>query len=881
MIGQTILGRGFRVKATCCSCEPDHVTDPSPVGSVSSSSSMEEAVFDCYKNLGEWMYSYSAQSDELSSGTTEESMVEEEKSQTVTFLEKPNRYSTGFIARLPSGAVGDATQGADLTNFLSRPVLINSYVWNESDPIGTTVNINPWQLFFNTTSIKNKMTNYAWLKCDLKIKILVNASPFYYGTTLVSYHPMPNFHTQSITVDTGQRFFIPYSQRPHIWIYPQNNEGGELTLPFLWHKNWLSTLVNQDFIDMGKLTYFPVVVLQSANGVVASGVTISTYAWAENVILSGPTTGLVMQSDEYNMKPVSSIASAISNAAGALSGLPLIGSFMTATQIGANTVASVASSLGFSNPPVIDNTMPVKNQGIPQLASPEISYPVEKLTIDPKNELTVDPGAVGLPSDDELSIQHLTSRESYLCTFSMSTTHINDDLLFSSAVTPEMFDIDSSPTAPMYLTPMGWVSAMFNNWRGDVIFRFRFICTQFHRGRVRIIYDPSGSAATNILNTTGTQSTVFNEVVDLTKDTNVEVRVPYQQALAWCTTFNPTQASQIPFSVTSSTTFKHVPSVTNGTIAVRVVTSLTAPTLSSTINCIVSVRGAENLEFANPSDVSTRYSYFVSQSDEYEETDSTIVIAGHSTPTLYKERYLVNFGEQITSIRQLLRRYQWYRTVLKTGSIAASVAYKQINMYKIPPFYGYNNNGWDVVKGLIVPGSNFNFNYCGNTYLHWIIPAFIGQRGSINYSFVQDGSLQTFQLVARQPNASLVKCTDADLAVVGTTAVNTEYMRDVLLNGASSSGIMAANNYTTAGVTWQFPNYSAYKFNVTSPANFTAFIGQDDTDTQSQTILIGSYKNTTAGNINHQFVAAGTDFMPVFFLNVPTVFVYSGNPVAV
>nr|ULF99945.1 MAG: hypothetical protein 2 [Marnaviridae sp.] len=725
------------------------------------------------------------------------------------------------------------------------------------------------------------MTNYAWLKCDLKIKIMVNASPFYYGTTLVSYHPLPSFHTQSITNDTGTRYFIPYSQRPHIWIYPQNNEGGEMTLPYLWPKNWLSTLVNQDFIDMGKLTYFPVVTLQSANGVAAGGVTISTYAWAENVVLSGPTSGFVMQSDEYSMGPVSSVASAVSNAANALTGLPMIGSFMTATKIGASTVASIASSLGFSNPPVIENTLPIKNQGIPQLASPEISYPIEKLTIDPKNELTVDPSAVGLPPNDELSIQHLTNKESYLTTFNWSSVDASDALLFSSAVTPEMFDIDATPTAPMYLTPMAWISSMFNHWRGDIIFRFRFICTQYHRGRVRIIYDPSGSAAANILNITATQSVVFNEVVDLTKDTNVEIRVPYQQALAWCTTFNPVSAAQVPFTVGSGTTFKHVPSITNGMIAVRVVTSLTSPILASTVQCIVSVRGAENLEFSNPSDISTRYSYFSPQSDEYEETDSNLVIAGHSKPNLDPNRYLINFGEQITSVRQMLRRFQYYRSTSYSNAFGGAVQYKQISMYKIPPFFGYVVGGWDTAKGVIATGTNFPMNYCGNTYLHWIIPAFIGQRGSINYSLVQDGSLATLQMAARQPTVSLVQCTETAISLSGSSSVATSAMRDTALAGASSSGIMAANNFTTAGVTWQFPNYSSYKFNVTSPLNFTAALMQDDTDTQSQRILTGSTKSSTATTASHWFVAAGTDFMPLFFLNVPTVFVYASLPVAV
>ncbi len=853
---------------------------PDPVCLVSPPCS--EVVDDnCYVNLGKLLWE--SQSEEISTGTVENSPVQEDKVETVTFLEKPNRYTTGFAANLPPGSIGDATTGADLSEFLSRPVLINSYTWNEADTVGTTVNINPWQLFFNTTSIKNKMTNYAWLKCDLKIKILVNASPFYYGTTLVSYHPLPNFHTQSITNDTGTRYIIPYSQRPHVWIYPQNNEGGEMTLPFLWPKNWISTLVNQDFIDMGKLTYFPVVVLQSANGVSGTGVTISTYAWAENVVLSGPTTGFVMQSDEYSSKPVSSIATAVSNAAGALSRVPIIGRFMTATQIGARAVASIASSLGFSNPPVIDNAMPMKIQGLPILASPEISYPIEKLTIDPKNELSVDPGIVGLPSHDELSIQHLVSKESYLCTFSWASTDSPDALLFNSAVTPVMFDMDGSTTAPIYFTPMGWVSNMFNNWRGDIIFRFRFICTQYHRGRVRIIYDPSGSSAANILNTTATQSVVFNEVVDLTKDTNVEIRVPYQQALAWSSLFNATATSQIPFTVGNSTIFNHVANTSNGLLAVRVVTSLTAPILSSTIQCIVSVRGADNLEFANPSDIYQRYSYFVPQSDEYEETTSDLVIAGHSTPTIDPHRFLLNFGEQIVSIRQILRRFQWYRTSiiqLYNGNGAKAKVYK---MYKIPPFYGYDSTGWDSAKGIIATASNFSFNQCGQTYLHWILPAYIGQRGSINYTVIYDTPYSSKSFVSRLPNTAVGSVSITDVITSnGSDGIVTVGNKVSTFLGAASSGMSGTSCYTQASLNWQMPNYSQYKFNVTSPSNYSATISQDDTSRQAQLICNGaarvSFTSPAVYSAMDMFIGAGTDFMPVFFLNVPTVFRYSSEP---
>ncbi len=877
MIGQNLVRTGACGSSQCCSSRQDEVIVPGSISRSSDVSSTSEGVLEV-KNY-DWYFPYAYQSAEYESmGTTEDTNTTEEVAETVTFLEKPNRYSIGRYANLPDGAMGDATIGADLGEFLSRPVLIDSYTWNESDAIGTAVTNNPWQLFFNTASIKNKITNYAWLKCDLKIKILVNASPFYYGATLVSYHPLPNFHTESITKDTGQRYFIPYSQRPHIWVYPQNNEGGEMVLPFLWPKNWISTLVNQDFLDMGQLTYFPVVALQSANGVSSAGVTISTYAWAENVVLSGPTAGLVLQTDEYSLKPVSSIATAISKAAGQLARVPVIGKYMTATQIGANTIASIASRLGFSNPPIIDNAMPIKIQGNPILASPEISYPIEKLTIDPKNELTVDPSNVGLESIDELSIPYLAGKESYLTTFTWSTSNSADALLFNTAVTPVMFDLDNTATKPMYFTPMAWVSNMFNHWRGDIILRFRFICTQYHRGRVRIIYDPSGSSTQNILNTVATQSTVFNEVIDLTKDTNVEVRVPYQQALAWSSLFNATSASQVPFTVGSSTTFNHVANVSNGLLAVRVVTALTAPVASSTIQCIVSVRGAENLEFANPSDIYKGYSYFVSQSDEYEETSSCEVIAGSKIPTLDPHRYLTNFGEQIVSLRQMIRRFQWYRSSNTIGTVSGAAKFKQYLMYKIPPFYGYQTNGWDSAKGLITTATNYQMNMCGQTYLHWLTPAYIGQRGSVNYTVITSSMYPCVSYVSRQPNTTLGSVSYGDSTTSsGNDGIITIGVKVTNFKGAASSGMAANSLFSQGSLSWQMPNYSSYKFNVTSPANFNATISQDDNSKQSQNILLGT--PTTGSSIQHHMhIGAGTDYTLLYFLNVPTVFVYSGDP---
>lgn len=134
----------------------------------------------------------------------------------------------------------------ELARFLSRPVLIKTHTWAQTDSFATTTTWDPWYLFFNSTPIKNKLNNYAFINCTLKLKFVINASPFYSGAMAFTYCPLQNLNGNSIIADPGQGELIPYSQRAKVWIFPQTCEGGELKLPFFYHKNWLNITSAQD-----------------------------------------------------------------------------------------------------------------------------------------------------------------------------------------------------------------------------------------------------------------------------------------------------------------------------------------------------------------------------------------------------------------------------------------------------------------------------------------------------------------------------------------------------------------------------------------------------------------------------------------------------------
>merc|ERR1711881_122584 len=154
---------------------------------------------------------------------------------------------------------------------------------------------------------------------------------------------------------------IAASQRPHVYLDPTNSQGGTLTLPFFWYKNALS-IPEQEWRDMGDIIIHGMQELKHANGA-TDQVTVSVFAWAEEVSLSIPTANepgsLVPQmgeiftpqiQDEYGTGPISRPAGVVAKAAGALSNIPGIGMYARATEMAASTVSSIATMFGYSRP---------------------------------------------------------------------------------------------------------------------------------------------------------------------------------------------------------------------------------------------------------------------------------------------------------------------------------------------------------------------------------------------------------------------------------------------------------------------------------------------------------------------------------------------------
>lgn len=708
---------------------------------------------------------------------------------------------------------------------------------------------------------------------------------------MVSYNPLKSFSAPFI--GTSGESAIPLSQLPRAYLYPSASQGASMMIPFIYHRQWLDITSATDVRNMGNIVFTVLDSLKTAS-TSTSEITIQVYAWMEDIQLSGPTCGLSLQSgraDEYGKGVVSSAASAIAQAAGTLKSIPSIKPYATATQMIADTTSTIAKNFGFTNVPVVDDVHSLKPTPFPHMAATDIGTSIEKLAIDAKNELTIDPKVCGADFGDELLVSNIVGRESYYTSFTWTTAAAASDLLYNVRVTPSIVNTTAGTNQTILNgTPTWLVSRMFNNWVGDLEYRFKIICSQYHRGRLRFSWDPNGPIAS----TSETTTEVYTKIVDIAECTDVVIRVPYMQDTGYLYT-----AGQSVAECWATTPVSKVPFFDNGVLTVRVLTELSAPTTSADVTVLCFVRGCDNLEFANPKviDIENRISPFTVQSgllayDNDDEDESSIALQPFRKPDFHEMIYM---GEVVKSLRSLLRRAQYVRIAMRPTAVSSS---DNKGMYRIwfnryPPSPGYDPNGIDSanpLNGVLVQ----KYNYVPWNYITWLGQCFLGCRGAMMWYANTQSSIPLVETAlsrsSRPPNQG-VSYAASDYTPTYYTSSSQSAFNSVVctqLNGASQ-GTSITNQRTCASNSAVIPFYSIYKFRQSYPG--TAVLGTFVADSRFDFVQYNATVNPKVdATANAQsgtdfsvsfYCAGGTDFSFVFFLAVPTLFQYASFPTPV
>lgn len=791
-------------------------------------------------------------------------------------------------------------QDASLENFFSRPIKVTEIEWpvNGGSPVSFT--FDPWTLYFENKRVINRVTNYKLMKANLRVKFMLNGNTFYYGRLLVSYRPQPGLDITTKLRPGISADLVEASQRPHLYLNPTESQGGELFLPFFTPLNMID-VAGQGWEEMGNVTLSSLQTLKHANGA-TTPITISVFVWAENVDLAGLTQtdpgSIVPQAKEEWKGIVSKPASAVAKVAGALKSVPGISNFAIATEIGAKSIGKMAALFGYSKPtmPEIHPFQPMSRQS---MADTDGKENIVKLTVDTKNELTIDPAVAGIDAGDELVIHDIASRESYLTTFDWAVGTTVEQLLFNIVVDPCVYHEYGTTNPEIHMPACSYATYPFQYWKGSMKYRFQIVCSGHHKGRLKFVYDPVGTPAGG----NAEYNTAYTQIVDIAENNDFCLEVGWGQTTPWRQHLGLSQPANTTFGATPLSYNSLFSRYGNGTLAVYVVNELTVPnsTVNNDIQVNVFVSACDDFEVAAPTDQYLGNLGFTPPAvavperalrgevlPQSEEIDD-VPIAGppvlnHMGPMCPTDSIInrIHMGEAITSFRTLLKRYNLHEVMAfdetefnGTGAVLKFVR----TMFPFDPGYtSFSNADNNIIQDV----TSGNYAYARMTLLNYLKPAYGGWRGSIRYTVdttfnvTTDSALTNPDIgdstwsVSRLASdlTGVITSIPKDDVIYPSTTTLASQKADLLNVNENSSGITGATRWSTKVnpiQSFEIPYYSPYRF---APAKRRTLWTVPDVY-QSSYELLGTCIPGILPFYAFNYVAAGEDFTLMFYLSPP------------
>lgn len=548
--------------------------------------------------------------------------------------------------------------GMDISHFFERPILVQSWEWDDNTSFAEQ--LSPWYSYFSHASIAPKLLGFSRLSADLEVEIRINGSPFRFSQIMASYRPLFSMYKTRandpcslsdysggylpedgcIVAGTTLKNFsggvnftlLARSQRQCTYLDVASSTGGKLVLPFVHPFNALrvnnmigtnatnqATLFGQELTAMGTLHFESLATLRNMQVATTAGVTIDVFVRAINAkawLSSGVATA-VPQGQER--KP-SQIASSIASAASVFKYIPVIGSYATLAETIAGAGSKVLQFFGYTPRP--DTALPQYVTGYSFPVESSVTFPkkVRNLGLDHANNVIVDPAVINGDSNDPLALASFCARPSLLCrTYFASALNVDDPILILPIApfhcVTELQTSSELPTVRrVQLTPCALAAINFRYWRGTMCVRLQTVQTSFHRGRLRVAWEPEiGNQTSNGQADMVAKYEGYQQILnwDLSAKQAVTMKIGFGARKGRLTvprlgTPGLTDVSFItntegtPTSVASSTiTVDNYEDYFNGFLRVSVLTRLQAPDVTYPVPITVHV-WYEDMEFYDP-----------------------------------------------------------------------------------------------------------------------------------------------------------------------------------------------------------------------------------------------------------------------------------------
>jgi hypothetical protein len=230
----------------------------------------------------------------------------------------------------------------------------------------------------------------------------------------------------------------------------------------------------------------------------------------------------------------------------------------------------------------------------------------------------------------------------------------------------------------------------------------------------------------------------------------------------------------------------------------------------------------------------------------------------------------VHYGEEITSFRQCLKRYNLHSV---SGVPSSGPVWYTRRANNVPYHRG---RAPGAIHEATSNAGDYDFNYCYMTLLNYLMPAFTGYRGAMRWKYLTFGGDQnsTGMLMAtrRSVPAAYTESVAPSDGVADPSAMHRE---GVLRLPHTWPGSHATATGVNPCLEVEYPYYSNFRFGMAKEADLTSSVFNDWFHDLRWYVNV-PHEGSPARMAN--YVSVGEDFSLYFFTGAPILHYYSWLP---
>lgn len=565
------------------------------------------------------------------------------------------------------GTITLGTRGQVLELWCSRPQLFNTFF-----PSGST-----------------RLAGVYGVRFKMHFRLQLATTPFHQGLLAMAFQ-YGYASGQAPANNQFNRLLIPAAATnlPHVRLDLSETTMCELSVPFLYPREFMTLdedWATNNFCTLGSIGVSTLVPVPAVAGITAP--TYELYLTLEDMEFFGaipqsistitPQAGgnmkrsAIVEEQESDARPLSSAAGAASRSLRYLAkGVPMISSIADTAAWFLDGVHGALRAWGYSKPQIKD---PITRMNmISSACENNVDIPSATVMCAPfaSNTLTAS-GELGASDVDEMALAYVLSQWSQLTVATFSTALTHSSPIWAMNITPsnmwfriasaapfgniEIPQVSGATTNSFFPSHQLYWASHFRLWRGGFRFRFTFVKTKHHGGRVMVAYIPQVSLQYNNPVATGT--------VD-GPEISTGIMQPFGVTAIYDLRDNNTFTFDVPYTA-------NIPFLgfydTMGGISISVMDPLQAPTVvSQSISVLVEVQCLPDFELAEPAPSP----YFVHEQGTIRaQSGGPMAHTDALNTTIDGTACKHTIGEKIQSIKQLIMIPSWDTFTVATASV--------------------------------------------------------------------------------------------------------------------------------------------------------------------------------------------------------------------